>query len=73
MQRIFEPFVTDKERGTGLGLAICRRIVEQHGGKLAAANLPQRGAVFTLELPLSPEPCMRTAAAGRMDLCQPCS
>ena len=73
MQRIFEPFVTDKERGTGLGLAICRRIVEQHGGKLAAANLPQRGAVFTLELPLSLEPCVQSAAAGRMDLCQPCS
>jgi signal transduction histidine kinase len=75
MQRIFEPFVTNKERGTGLGLAICRRIVEQHGGKLTAANLPQRGAVFTLELPLSPEPCEQTATAGtpRMELCQPCS
>jgi signal transduction histidine kinase len=73
MQRIFEPFVTNKERGTGLGLAICRRIVEQHGGKLSVANLPQRGAVFTLELPLSSEPSEQPAAAGSMELCQPCS
>jgi signal transduction histidine kinase len=53
MQRIFEPFVTSKERGTGLGLAISRRILEQHGGKLTAANREPCGAVFTVELPLS--------------------
>lgn len=56
MARLFEPFVTDKERGTGLGLAISRRIVEQHGGKLAAANREGDGAVFTVELPLSNSP-----------------
>ena len=55
MERMFEPFVTDKERGTGLGLAISRRIVEQHGGKLTAANREGCGAVFTVELPLSAE------------------
>jgi len=33
-QRIFEPFFTTRERGTGLGLAICRKIIEQHGGKI---------------------------------------
>jgi signal transduction histidine kinase len=53
MERMFEPFVTDKERGTGLGLAISRRIVEQHGGKITAANRDGCGAVFTVELPLS--------------------
>ncbi len=55
MQRIFEPFVTDKQRGTGLGLAVSRRIVQQHGGKLTAANAPQQGAIFTVDLPMREE------------------
>ena len=52
MERMFEPFVTGKERGTGLGLAISRRIVQQHGGQLAAANGASGGAVFTVTLPV---------------------
>jgi two-component system, NtrC family, sensor histidine kinase HydH len=52
LERIFEPFVTTKERGTGLGLAISRRIVQEHGGTLTAANPSRGGAVFTVELPL---------------------
>ncbi len=52
MERMFEPFVTSKARGTGLGLAISRRIVQQHGGKLTAANRESGGAVFTVELPV---------------------
>ena len=55
MERMFEPFVTNKERGTGLGLAISRRIVNQHSGKITAANREGKGAVFTVELPLSAE------------------
>lgn len=49
--RLFEPFVSSKESGTGLGLTICRRIVEQHGGTIEAANRREGGAMFAVHLP----------------------
>ena len=52
---IFDPFVTSKLRGTGLGLAISQRIVEAHDGRITAANAPESGAVFLIELPLKQE------------------
>ncbi len=39
IERIFEPYVTTKQRGTGLGLAIVRRILEEHGGHIALGNI----------------------------------
>jgi two-component system sensor histidine kinase HydH len=56
LERMFEPFVTSKERGTGLGLAVSRRIVEEHGGILLAANQESAGAIFTVELPREEPP-----------------
>jgi signal transduction histidine kinase len=50
--RIFEPFISTKETGLGLGLSISKRIVEAHGGEIAAADRPGGGAVFTIRLPL---------------------
>ena len=52
MDHLFEPFATGKARGTGLGLAISYRIVQDHGGRLTAANREGEGAEFTVELPL---------------------
>jgi len=36
--RIFEPFVTDKEQGAGLGLAIVKRVVEANGGRVELSS-----------------------------------
>jgi signal transduction histidine kinase len=53
LPRIFNPFVTSKSGGMGLGLSISRTIVEAHGGKLRAENLPAGGAAFHFTLPFA--------------------
>ncbi len=56
LPHIFEPFYTTKEegKGTGLGLSLAYGIVESHRGKIMAGNNPDRGTVFTIELPVNP-------------------
>jgi len=51
--RVFEHFYTTKPvgKGTGLGLSISHAIVQGHGGTIAADNVPQGGARFTIVLP----------------------
>jgi len=51
LSRIFEPFVTSKEGGMGLGLSISHTIIEAHGGRIWAENLPAGGAVIRFTLP----------------------
>ena len=38
--------------GSGIGLSVCRKIVERHGGTIAARSEPGKGATFTAVLPL---------------------
>jgi len=56
LNHIFDPFFTSKKPlGMGVGLAICHGIIEDHGGKISAANNPDGGATFTIALPLRQE------------------
>ena len=49
--RVFDAFFTTKKNGTGLGLAICRRVVQEHGGKIEMQSEAGRGATFIIWLP----------------------
>lgn len=53
LPRLFEPFVTSKPAGTGLGLGlvISAQLVRAMDGTLRAANLPDGGACFVVDLP----------------------
>ncbi|MFZ5444522.1 MAG: PAS domain-containing hybrid sensor histidine kinase/response regulator [Myxococcota bacterium] len=50
--RLFEPYVTTKEKGIGLGLAVVHGIVTAAGGTIEIDSAPGRGARFVIELPL---------------------
>lgn len=54
VESAFAPFARfdDKQSGFGLGLAIAKQAVDAHGGSIRVQNLPGKGCVFVLELPL---------------------
>ena len=58
--RLFEPYVTTRDKGTGLGLPIVKKIIEEHGGTLALLDAPafdgsgHVGAMAEIRLALGP-------------------
>jgi two-component system nitrogen regulation sensor histidine kinase NtrY len=51
--RLFEPYFSRKKSGSGLGLAIASTVVSDHGGQMRVTDNKPRGAIFTVELPMS--------------------
>jgi nitrogen fixation/metabolism regulation signal transduction histidine kinase len=51
LEKIFDPYVTTKNKGTGLGLAIVKKIVEEHGGGIWVDTAYRGGAGFIIQLP----------------------
>ena len=52
LERLFQPFVTTREKGMGLGLSICKSIVEFHSGTLDIVSNSDDGTTFRVRLPL---------------------
>lgn len=53
--RLFDPYVSTKNRGSGLGLSLVRDIAVQHGGSITLENRAGGGVCARLELPLVQE------------------
>jgi PAS domain S-box-containing protein len=51
LDKIFGPFFTTRAKGIGIGLAICKKIVEQHDGKIDVESKVGKGTTFTIKLP----------------------
>ncbi|MDR0920589.1 MAG: response regulator [Oscillospiraceae bacterium] len=57
MTRLFNSFeqadktITRQYGGTGLGLAICKQIIQLMGGDIEVKSIPDKGSVFSVEVP----------------------
>ena len=70
--RLFEPYVTTREKGTGLGLPIVKKIIEEHGGTLTLVDAPifdgntHAGAMAVIRLPRATRPARPRPGRGSM-------
>jgi two-component system, NtrC family, sensor histidine kinase HydH len=48
LPRIFQPYVSGRSNGHGIGLAIVKRIVDEHGWKIAVRSEPGKGTTVAI-------------------------
>jgi two-component system, NtrC family, sensor kinase len=53
LTKVFDPFFTTRQKGTGLGLSIVRKVIHDHGGRIAVESHPGIGTTFRITLPVS--------------------
>lgn len=53
LEKVFEMFYTTKQGGSGFGLPLCRRILEEHGGKIVIHSRVGEGTTVSVYLPLA--------------------
>ncbi len=51
LKKIFQPHFTTKKSGHGLGLANCKKIIENHQGKISITSQSGQGTTFSVTLP----------------------
>jgi two-component system sensor histidine kinase KdpD len=60
--KIFDKFFRleheTEQNGVGLGLSLCRSIMELHAGTIQVKQVPHKGAVFVINLPMVQSPAM---------------
>ena len=64
LEHVFDPFFTMRDGGTGLGLSIVQRIVQEHSGKVFAANRPDGGGSIRLLFPIADNEASMPASAA---------
>ncbi|HKM06608.1 MAG TPA: ATP-binding protein [Sphaerochaeta sp.] len=52
LQKIFEPYYTNKATGTGLGLTVVYKIMKEHRGDITVKSRLGQGTTFTLSFPI---------------------
>lgn len=53
LKRVFEPYVTTKDKGTGLGLAVVKKIADEHSSRVDISNRVQQSSVLGAQVSLS--------------------
>jgi PAS domain S-box-containing protein len=55
LEKVFDPFFSDKAKGTGLGLAVCSKLVDLHSGSISIKSGLGKGTTVTVSLPVKGE------------------